>query len=172
MTVIAARKIDGNIHFAADQQTTAGWRKVGAEEAHLGKLFSINGMVIGSAGLRSTSLMMAHFARNHCPAEATEVDVASFVLEFIEWMTKRTPKFELKNCFIIAFRGELFKVYDGLDTFAVPEFASIGSGQDFALAAMHLGHSPKEAAKVAAKLDVHCSGEIDTMIHKPVMEAV
>lgn len=172
MTVIAARKVDGNIHFAADQQTTAGWRKVGGKEIELGKLFAVNGMVIGSAGYRSTALMFAHFARNHAPADATEIDVANFVIEFVEWMVKRTPKFEMENTFLIGFNGELFRVYDTFSVFRVPEFASIGSGQDFALAAMHLGHSPKEAAKVAAKLDLHCSGKIDTLIHKPVTEAV
>lgn len=41
-----------------------------------------------------------------------------------------------------------------------PLIAAVGSGMDFALAAMELGASPAEAIVIASKRDVHTGGEI------------
>lgn len=40
---------------------------------------------------------------------------------------------------------------------------AFGSGASYAVAAMHLGHSPAEAVKVASKLDVYTGGEIQVI---------
>jgi hypothetical protein len=42
-------------------------------------------------------------------------------------------------------------------------FLAFGSGRDYALAAMHLGHDAKTGAQVACDLDVYCGNGIDTM---------
>jgi len=165
VTVIAAKIVGNEVHFAADRQTTAGYSKRTDKELNLCKLMSVNGMLIGGAGLKSHSLWFHSFARNHMPLESTEVDVSQFMLEFVEFMKKKDGNFKCENEFLIAFRGKLFRVYDSLSVFEIPEFSAIGSGSQFAIAAMHLGHEPKIAAQVAADLDLHCSGEIDVMVH-------
>lgn len=43
------------------------------------------------------------------------------------------------------------------------ERAAIGSGRDFALAAMHLGRTAIEAVEVACALDINCGNGIDTL---------
>lgn len=40
---------------------------------------------------------------------------------------------------------------------------AIGSGRDFAMAAMHLGRTAKEAVEVAIALDVGCGNGVDTL---------
>jgi hypothetical protein len=40
-------------------------------------------------------------------------------------------------------------------------YTAMGSGRDFALAAMHLGHSAVEAVKVANDLNIFCGNGID-----------
>lgn len=40
---------------------------------------------------------------------------------------------------------------------------AIGSGRDFALAAMHLGCDAEKAVKVASVFDAHCGGGVDTL---------
>ena len=40
---------------------------------------------------------------------------------------------------------------------------AMGHGRDFALAAMHLGKSAREAVEVACALDVFCGNGIDTL---------
>lgn len=42
---------------------------------------------------------------------------------------------------------------------------AIGSGRDFAMAAMHLGKSAKEAVQVAIDLDSGCGNGIDVLVH-------
>lgn len=43
------------------------------------------------------------------------------------------------------------------------EFTAIGSGRDFALAALHLGHDPVKAIEVATELDSFTGGGIDVL---------
>jgi ATP-dependent protease HslVU (ClpYQ) peptidase subunit len=43
------------------------------------------------------------------------------------------------------------------------EFCAIGSGRDYALAAMHLGYDAKKAVAVACHFDVNCGNGIDTV---------
>jgi len=165
MTVIAAKREDMCIWFAGDRQVTSGVRKRTGHEMELGKLCQVNGMTIGSAGLKSESQWLFLFARNHAPTEATESAVAEFFLEFAEWMKKKNDRFSVENEYLVAYKDKLFNVYDSMSVFAVPQYAAIGTGQDFAVAAMHLGHTATQAAAVAAKLDLYCSGEIDTVLH-------
>lgn len=47
-------------------------------------------------------------------------------------------------------------------------FVAFGSGQDFALTAMHLGYGAKEAVEVACQLDVHSGKGVDALVLKPV----
>lgn len=44
--------------------------------------------------------------------------------------------------------------------------AAIGSGRDFAMAAMHLGKTSKEAVEVACALDAFCGNGIDVLTHE------
>lgn len=44
------------------------------------------------------------------------------------------------------------------------QFHAIGSGRDYALAAMHLGKSAEEAVAVACALDAFCGNGVDTMM--------
>lgn len=166
MTVIAARIYEDEIRFAGDQQITAGYRKKTSREMELGKIVSINGMTIGGSGTVSEAQWLLSFARNHAPVEATEIDVSLFMLEFTDWMKQKKSDFKSENHYLIAFRKKLFRVFDSLSVFTVPEFSAIGSGSDFAIAAMHLGKDPKTAAKVASELDVFCSGQIEEVFHR------
>jgi hypothetical protein len=42
-------------------------------------------------------------------------------------------------------------------------FSAMGSGRDYALAAMHLGYSARRAVEVACALDTGCGNGIDTL---------
>lgn len=43
------------------------------------------------------------------------------------------------------------------------KFTAIGSGRDFAIAAMHLGKTAGEAIEVACKFDIYCGQGIDVL---------
>lgn len=44
---------------------------------------------------------------------------------------------------------------------------ALGSGRDYALAAMHLGHDARTAVEVACHFEVHCGNGIDTLEFEP-----
>lgn len=47
-------------------------------------------------------------------------------------------------------------------------FYAMGSGRDFATAAMHLGKTAREAVEVACKFDVYCGRGVDELdLHEP-----
>ena len=55
--------------------------------------------------------------------------------------------------------GKAFRT-EGIFPMPVSGYASIGAGRDFANAAMHLGHSPREAVKVACDLSCYVAEPI------------
>ncbi|MEM1241569.1 MAG: hypothetical protein AAGI45_17165 [Cyanobacteria bacterium P01_H01_bin.26] len=160
MTVIAARKTQDAIIFASDSILVAGYLKATEKEVIYNKLFQQNGMVIGTTGTGYEGTMMELFSRNHQPIDSSRLAVIDFFVEFRDWIQKRDADYTLENDYLLAYDTKLFRTYGGLDIYEVPEFESIGAGEDFAKAALHLGHTPREAVEVACKLSIFCSEPI------------
>ncbi|WP_228016527.1 hypothetical protein [Leptolyngbya ectocarpi] len=160
MTVIAARKTKGAITFASDSILVAGYLKATDKEVIYNKLFQQNEMVIGSTGTGYEGTMMELFSRNHRPVDGSRLSVIDFFVEFREWINKRDTGHSPENDYLIAYDKKLFRTYGGLDIYEVPEFEAVGAGEDFAKAALHLGHTPREAVEVACKLSIYCSEPI------------
>ncbi|MEL6939694.1 MAG: hypothetical protein AAFO84_10935 [Cyanobacteria bacterium J06598_1] len=169
MTVIAARKTSDAIVFAADTLISDGFSKVTSSELIFAKLFEQNEMVIGTTGDCYEGTMMELFSRNHKPVNSTRLGMIDFLVEFKEWIRKKEGGYSPKNGFLIAFDQKLFRIVQGLDVYEIHEFDAIGAGQDFAKAALHLGHTPNEAVKVACKLSLYCSEPI-TEISVPLSD--
>lgn len=163
MTVIAAQKTSESITFAADTMVSDGYGKSTTIDIMQSKLFQQNGMIIGTTGDCYESTLMELFSRNHKPIDTERLSVIDFLVEFREWVRKKDGNYAPKNGFLIAFEKKLFHVYGGLEVYEVKDFEAIGAGQDFAKAALHLGHSPKEAVAVACKLSLFCSEPITEM---------
>jgi ATP-dependent protease HslVU (ClpYQ) peptidase subunit len=64
--------------------------------------------------------------------------------------------------------GQVFK-YERLPVALKYEdsFTAMGSGRDFALAAMHLGKTAREAVEIACLFDTACGNGVDTLILEP-----
>jgi ATP-dependent protease HslVU (ClpYQ) peptidase subunit len=83
--------------------------------------------------------------------------------EFADWKKQRTNEYTLENVYILVIDKKVFQI----ESFFVAEidtFTAIGAGQDFALAALYLGHSPKEAVQIACELSVMCEPPIKEYI--------
>lgn len=85
---------------------------------------------------------------------------------FINWLTEggdpdETPDMEGVAALVLTKKG--IYLYDSHPTpFKVDgKFAAIGSGSQAALAAMYYGASPRDAVKMAAKVDPHTGGRIN-----------
>ena len=79
------------------------------------------------------------------------------------------PKEQLANstsccCIVITADKAILRYSNSPEpTILEDTFCAIGTGRDFALAAMYLGKTAKEAVEVACALQIHCGNGIDTL---------
>lgn len=166
MSVVAARKYHDHLFFASDSIRVSGFfrketvRVAGHEQ---GKLFEVNGLIIGSVGYIMELNFMQLFARNHKPAAATAEAVLDFMIEFYGWAKAKDGEFGKRNEYLIGMEQEIFRVVDTYLVEKINEFSAIGAGEDFALTAMYLDKNPEEAVKIANELCVFCSEPVNVI---------
>lgn len=97
--------------------------------------------------------------KTHKPAKADEKSVLEFIIEFSRWKKDLTGDGSLCNSYILAFGGKLFHIQRML-IYEVRDYYAIGAGEDFANAALYLGHTPREAVKVACELSCYVAEPI------------
>lgn len=140
MTVIAW---DG-LTLAADKAgTSAGYRRT------VTKIFRVPDGLVGFAGDGSRALALLEWFR-----------AGRKVADYPEFQKGD----DVVGCLFIDQQGAAW----GYQHTAFPErhedaFDAVGSGRDYALAAMHLGHTATEAVKVASALDNGCGNGIDVL---------
>lgn len=91
----------------------------------------------------------------------------SDVNQFIEWYKDgAAPEYYpiIPDCVALVvgpYRGRIVcKRFEGPYPSITRKFCAVGSGAEFAMGAMVLGHSAKEAVRAAAKLDMNTGGPI------------
>lgn len=99
--------------------------------------------------------------QTHRPAEATEKSILEFIIEFSTWKNNQISSSTVDNTYLMAYDGKLFYI-NNMFVYEISEYQAIGAGEDFANAALYLGHSPREAVKVAC--DLSC------MVAEPILE--
>lgn len=159
MSVVAAKVYKDKIVIAADTQTTWGQAIQSSANA---KLFKIKrNFIIGSVGDALEGQFMRLFCDSHFPKSSKEHDIVEFMVEFWAWCTKKKDSYKPSGWFLIAFDGKLFSVTSGLDV-TYHDYWAIGSGWEYARAALHIGHDPVEAVKVACDLTIYCGEPIES----------
>jgi hypothetical protein len=139
MTVIAW---DGKT-LAADRMIIDGCAKLPGTKIH-----RINGELFGSSGCWSTG--MARFEWVRAGMESAKYPVVS--------------DDQFGRLLRITADGQiLLYTVNGLPMRYESRFYAIGSGSEFAMAAMYLGHTAQEAVHVACELSNECGMGIDTL---------
>lgn len=162
MSVVAARKYEDRISFAADSISIAGSTRITQRIETSAKLFQTNGITLGGAGSARELSLISLYVRNHSPVNDDLESMIDFVWRFEKWVQERDVEFKAENHYLLAFQSGLFRTYGGLEIFQVNEFDAVGAGQDFAITALHLEKTPHEAVDIASQLSVWC--------HPPVIE--
>ena len=147
MSVIAAKVYNDKIIMAADSILTCGWSK---RNTNFAKIVEINGMIAGSTGTAKEASLMWHYMQTHKPASPSEKDMLTFVVEFAQWKSGIDSS-NIENSYLFAYQGHLFEI-ESIFVHEISDYVAIGAGEDFASAAMYLGHTPREAVKVACEL--------------------
>lgn len=161
MSVVCAKVYDDRIEVASDSIVVWGWTK--DTRTGFSKLSSVNGMVIGACGACDELSFMYHFCKTRKPESATERDVLSFFVDFSSWKRDKYGSSEINNTYIFVFDAKVFRV-EGFFVIEVTDSTAIGAGEDFAKAALYLGHSPREAVKVSC--------ELSCLVSEPIIEEV
>ena len=65
---------------------------------------------------------------------------------------------------LIALAGHVYTIGAYFAVNHVDNFASIGSGAPYAITAMHLGKSAKQAVEIATELDMFSGGTVKEMV--------
>jgi len=148
MSVIAVKKITGGWQIAADSIETWGssfQRKQEKLMCIAEKQFAIGGT--GTSALNS--LMYSFITSRGIPAN-TLVTWLQFAKEFKQ--EANTFRFTMEdNSFIAVHYGFAWRI-NGLHVQQVEDYDAIGSGRDFALTALYLGKSAREACEITTKL--------------------
>ena len=149
--------------MAADSILVKGWSK---RTSNFAKIASINGMIVGGTGYAQEISLMWHYMQTHKPASPSEKDVLTFIVEFSQWKQTTTGNSQLDNSYLLAYQGHLFEV-ERMFVHEVTDYIAVGAGEDFANAALFLGHSPKDAVKVACELSCYVAEPIvEYVMHK------
>lgn len=158
MSVVAVKRYGDRIEFAADSIAVRGATKT---TNNFSKLETINGLVVGGVGYTEEISMLFLFAKTHKPIGSSEKEVMEFMLEFAKWKREFGLDFSSKNNYLIGFENKVFYIENMLVK-EIKEYYAIGAGEDYALAVLHLGHSPKESVRVACELCCYVAEPIVT----------
>lgn len=162
MSVVAVKIYNDKIAIAADSIMCSGSTNVNIAKS-FSKLVEINDMVMGTVGNADEGSLMWLFMATHKPNGATEKDILEFVAEFATWKAKYTNNNCIDNAYILIYQNKVFSIC-GLFVTQIDSYLAIGAGEDYALAALYLNHSPKEAVKVAC--DLSC------WVAEPIIEII
>lgn len=155
MSVVAARITPTGYEIAADSIMVRYMTQSKGDRTTFSKLAEVNEMVIGGVGYAEESSLLFLFCSTRKPAAATASALLEFLGEFSEWKHKKVGKYLGGNEYLIGFEGKVFHV-NGWQVDIVTDFEAIGAGMDYALAALHLGHTAEQAVEVAIELSIYC----------------
>lgn len=150
MSCVAVKVTNKEIQFAADSICVLGNTKINTPNS-MQKIEKINGMIIGGCGNASEIGMLFQFAETHKPETNNLRGIRQFFAEFGEWKQKFGEKFLSDNHYLIGYEGKCYSFLCGCIE-EVKDYSAIGAGMDYALSALYLGKSAKQAVQVSCAL--------------------
>lgn len=139
--------------IAWDGKTMAGDKRTnfGGLHATTTKVYRVNGCLVGCSGNTAQIYEMHRWLADGAKREdmpAIQRDIDKCVSMLVVEPTGRILQYENSPEPMVIENGNW----------------AIGSGRDFAMAAMHLGHSARVAVEVASALDNGCGNGIDELL--------
>lgn len=159
MSVVAVKRNEkGGFDIAADDISCHGWTVISnADNKTFSKLQEMNDIIIGGSGATEVITMLFMYARTHLIKNNDLDTMIDWFKDFLDWRKKKSDKYGISgNYFLIIMDKKAFYFEDFLCIEIEDNFA-IGAGRDFALAALSLGHTAKQAVEVACKLSSFCN---------------
>lgn len=162
MSVVAVKIEKDKITIGADSILVSGYTQ---EKDKLAKLFANEWMIVGDVGNAQEGALFQVFSKTRKPRESSVDAIMEYMFEFFQWNKEKTDSVTIDNSYIIIFQEKVFLV-EGFFVKEVKDYAAIGAGMDFALAALYLGSSVNDAIKTACHLSVLCEEPINIITVK------
>jgi len=155
VSIVATKVTDDKIELVADSQITLGMT-ADVKDQFAKITVSPLGVVIGGVGYAETLAMFGLYSETHAPRGVNEYDLFTYYHEFSKWSSENGVEIEHDvNMFHLLYAGYAFRIH-GYYIKEIETFDAIGSGADYALAVLHLGHEVEDAVKVACDLNIFC----------------
>lgn len=152
MSIVTVKVSPTGYRIAADSATLWGQTVKSDDTA---KLIYTNDMHVGCSGYADEIGLFQVYCATHKPEGARRSDVLAFLAEFGKWKKARVDNGTINLHYILGLPSCVY-YGAGLDAILITNFAAVGSGMNYALAAMSLGKSAKRAVKVAVELNAFC----------------
>ncbi len=155
MSVVAVRKEGSKITIGADSIRISGWGT--QEKDKLAKLFRVSKeLIVGTVGDAAIHSLFREFLNNHLPKTNTEYGWTTLIGEFSSYLNdlKNAPKLE-NSAFIVVNKNKVFFIASYFVR-EINDYYAIGAGMDYALSALYMGASVKEAIETACHLSIFC----------------
>lgn len=157
MSVVAVKVEKDKITIGADSILVSGYTQ---EKDKMAKLFQNEWMVVGDVGEAQEGALFQIFSKTRKPREASVEAMTEYLFDFFSWKREKTDADKLENSYVIIFNKKAFLI-EGFYVKEINDYAAIGAGMDFALAALYLGSSVQDAIKTACHLSILCEEPIN-----------
>lgn len=158
MSVVAVKRYDDGFEIAADSITVRGYTQTINNTKSI-KLFEYDNLVVGSCGSAEEGQLFRMFLKTHKVANNSEEAVLDLLGTFSDWKYEKTGDSMIENYYIFCIDYTPYAIWNYLVD-EVVTYEAIGAGEDYALTALHLGHSAGESVGVAIDLSVYCESPI------------
>ena len=162
MSVVACRILKDGFEMSADSQTTYGMTQLDNDKQKLSKLFEVKDIVCGGVGISQDNALMQLFLGTHGISTPDERGILELMGEFLDWKKEKTDDSTINNQYLIGYKGKVFLVSGWLIS-EVTKYTAIGTGMDYALAALYFGAPTAKAVEVATELNIYCEKPIVTI---------
>jgi hypothetical protein len=169
VVIVATREVkDGisTIAFASDSAQLDGFHHLTEKNKTATKIVKTEVLTIGCSGSYQNFVLLQEFVQiAKPPVQPNIVAVMGFFLSFNNWKYEQFDVSTDDSRFLIAFQDKIFRCEPENLVYEVEDFDAIGSGEDFARAALLLGTTTHQAVRVACKLSPTCSLPVQLVEH-------
>lgn len=158
MSVVAVKIYDDRIVMGADSQSTSYWHNKNSTN----KIYKISDdFIIGGVGHTSHNQMMSMFCETNKPAGNRKRDILEFIIQFHDFMKKKSTEYTPYNNWLMGFSGKAFWITADLLIQEIKDYHAIGSGMEYARAGLYFDKTIKESIKIACDLTIFCGEPIE-----------
>lgn len=155
MSVVAVKLYPDKITIAADSIII----KDDLKRTNFKKLYKFGDLIVAGCGSAEELCLFFEFAKREEPASIDIQGIQDYMTKFSDMLETCLGDKKINNDYIIIYKGRVFEV-EGMFVQEVTNYTAIGEGEPYALSALYLGHTAKDAVRAACKFSCFVSEPI------------